>query len=113
MVVAPSGFWSEVLVCDPALWPCSDEVVVWVVDSVVVVVEGEVCEVAPALPLTAPVVLPAAPVLLLADPLCGVVAGCAQGWLEVLPVALPAVPPVCAVPEAFVVAEEFEFGVCA
>jgi hypothetical protein len=43
--------------------------------------EGEVVEVAPALPLT--------------EPLCEdvVPAGCVQGWLLVLPVALPVVPP--------------------
>ena len=52
--------------------------------AVVSVVEGDVVEVAPALPLTEPLCAaePAAP------------AGCVQGWLLVLPVALPVVPPV-------------------
>jgi len=53
------------------------------------VVEGEVVEVAPALPLIDPLCP------LCAAPAAAAPAGCVQGWLLVLPVALPVVPPVC------------------
>ncbi len=99
---------AELPFCELADWPCSEAldcapievlpvalVSLWVLvegEAVVVEeVEGEVVEVAPALPLTEPLCEPL---------LCPAVAGCVQGWLLVLPVALPVVPPVVDVEEA-------------
>lgn len=72
--------------CCEALEPLTSELVEVEVEGVAVVsvVEGDVVEVAPALPLTEP--------LCAAEP--DVPAGCVHGWLLVLPVALPVVPPI-------------------